>query len=204
MYAQRPDRVGNLDESGIQGQCRATRSFIKNGRSANRIDSGLTRDTETIVSTSFANGKRPPLLFSLKGQKTKERLLQHAPPGTAHVFMGEKAYQTQESWKATLEHLKKTIPGGVSPQNRFLLLVDGHASRVSVENVRMACGMGIDILVFPGHLTYYLQPEDQVFGAFKAVWRGAMASCLLRNKGKMMSRPMYLGKVCDAWVTTLT
>lgn len=72
-YRQRADRVGNLDESGFQSTVRPTKSFVKKGRrnGGKRLSSNDNRDTETLVSTSLANGGRPPPHVSFPGPRDK-------------------------------------------------------------------------------------------------------------------------------------
>lgn len=203
-YQNRADRVGNLDESGFQGTVRPTKSFSKKGTDAKRLTSSDNRETETLVSTSIANGHRPAPIFLFLGQGTKWNLLEYAPAGTGHEFMGESAYQTQASWPHILQHLKEQITGKVAPDNRFLLLVDGHISRITAGNLRLAKDMGFDILVFPGHLTHFLQPEDRVFGGLKKRIRTLASTYVLRLGGSKVNKTNLVKIICDAWKEVLT
>lgn len=91
-YRSRADRVGNLDESGFQGTVRPTKAFAMKGKRAQRLTSSDNRETETLVSTSVANGDRPPPIFLFLGQGTKWNIMEHAPEGSGHKFMGDSAY----------------------------------------------------------------------------------------------------------------
>ena len=61
----------------------------------------------------------------------------------------------------------KMVPGGVSPTNKFLLILDGHSSRIHPDCVDVAKELGFDLLLFPGALTHILPSMDDLFGALK-------------------------------------
>ena len=116
--------------------------------------------------------------------------------------MGKKAYQKQASWPRTLDDLKRKYK--TSTTNRFLLLVDGHVSGLSLENVEYAEKLGIDIIIFPGHLTHLIQPEDQVFGKFKQKLRTLNTAFVLRTKGATLTKHQFYGKCARAYEGALT
>ena len=60
---------------------------------------------------------------------------------------------TQEIFKELLVACAKMVPGGVSPTNKFLLILDGHSSRIHPDCVDVAKELGFDLLLFPGALT---------------------------------------------------
>ena len=202
-YAERPDRVANLDESGIQGQVSQVRGFALKGKRPKRLDNGLGKDTETIVSTACASGTRKPFLMLLLGDRVSSQSpMEHCGDGYSFVKMGKKAYQNQASWPRTLDDLKRKYK--TSTTNRFLLLVDGHVSRLSLENVEYAEKLGIDIIIFPGHLTHLIQPEDQVFGKFKQSLRTLNTAFVLRTKGATLTKHQFYGKCARAYEGALT
>lgn len=55
----------------------------------------------------------------------------------------------------------------MSPTHRFLLMVDGHSSRLHADCLAKAKEIGFDMIIFPGGMTAVLQIMDQVFGAIK-------------------------------------
>lgn len=69
-----------------------------------------------------------------------------------------------------LKWLATVIPGGVSPSNRFLLVLDGHASRLDPDALDVAIELGFVLLLFPGQCTHFLQPWDQLFGYMKGIY----------------------------------
>ena len=69
------------------------------------------------------------------------------------------------------------VPGGVSPELRLLLLVDGPASRSAPEAIEYARSVGVDMVLLPGALTHILQPMDALFGLVKRDYFAKMRRC---------------------------
>ena len=63
-----------------------------------------------------------------------------------------------------LHQLAMNIPGGVSQLNRFLLIADGHESRLNTSAINQARQLSFDVFLLPGNCTHFLQPWDQIFG----------------------------------------
>jgi hypothetical protein len=64
------------------------------------------------------------------------------------------------------------IPHCAKINGNKLLLMDGHASHISLEIVQLARENSIHFLIFPPHATHEIQPLDvAVFGPAKKAWR---------------------------------
>jgi hypothetical protein len=62
--------------------------------------------------------------------------------------------------------------GGISIENRHLLILDGHCSHVTLDVVQEARAMGLDLFTLPSHTSHALQPLDvSVFKPFKTFFR---------------------------------
>jgi len=76
-----------------------------------------------------------------------------------------------------LKWMQKTVMsempefGQLGPDNRILFILDGHSSRINIDAIKQAKELGIDILIFPGQCTHFLQPWDQIFAAFRKSYR---------------------------------
>lgn len=87
------------------------------------------------------------------------------------------AWMTKELFMNWIFHFVASILGGVSPENRHLLILDGHGSHMVVHTIEEANNFGIDLLTFPTHTTHRLQPLDvSMFGPFKNYFRVEQAS----------------------------
>jgi hypothetical protein len=70
--------------------------------------------------------------------------------------------------KEFLSFFKRSIPSGISPSNRHLLILDGHGSHVSLEAIEQVQQFGLDIITLPSHTSHVLQPLDvNYFKPFK-------------------------------------
>ena len=76
-----------------------------------------------------------------------------------------------ESWISHfLECLKKGP--GVNHNNRYLLILDGHNSHVTLEVVKISMDSSLDIVSLPSHTSHALQPLDVAyFKPFKIAFR---------------------------------
>ena len=72
-----------------------------------------------------------------------------------------------------------------SQDNSILLLVDNHASHVSLEAVRFCRANGIHVLTFPPHCSHRLQPLDvAVYGPMKSAYKRALHDHQMAHPGR--------------------
>ncbi|KAJ9514339.1 hypothetical protein QJQ45_012261 [Haematococcus lacustris] len=83
-----------------------------------------------------------------------------------------------------LDVMAKQIPGGVSPTNRALLVLDGHASRFSNDTKEAARVHGFDLVILPAQCTSFLQPWDQLFGSVKAQYQKLLGQAAFLADGE--------------------
>lgn len=69
----------------------------------------------------------------------------------------------------------------------FLLLLDNHASHLSIESLDYAKENGVTMVTFPPHCTHRLQPLDRsVHGPLKKYVNTACDDWVLQNTGEAM------------------
>jgi hypothetical protein len=79
--------------------------------------------------------------------------------------------------------------GTISPVHRYLLILDGHISHVSVEVVQDAKRTGLDLLTLPSHTLHALQPLDvSVFKPFKQFFHQYRDYWMSRNMNEAASK----------------
>ena len=84
---------------------------------------------------------------------------------------------TTDNFLSFLKHFKKYSKP--SETNKILLLLDNHASHISLENIDYCYNNFIAMLSFPPHCSHELQPLDKtVYGPFKAYFNQAAQSWL--------------------------
>jgi len=96
---------------------------------------------------------------------------------------------TKELFLNWLFHFTAFVPGGVSPENKHLMILDGHGSHMVVQAIEEANNLGINLLTLSTHTTHRLQPLDvSVFGHFKNYFRFKRASWMAKNLGAEVKR----------------
>ena len=86
--------------------------------------------------------------------------------------------------------------GGISLQQRHLLIVDGHNSHVTTEVIKKAMEVGLDLLILPAHISHRLQPLDiAIFAPYKRAFRYYKDAWMLQNLGCPATK-----KVLAMWV----
>jgi hypothetical protein len=79
--------------------------------------------------------------------------------------------------------------GGISIENRHLLILDGHCSHVTLDVVQEARAMGLDLFTLPSHTSHALQPLDvSVFKPFKTFFREYRDFWTSRNPNQAVSK----------------
>ena len=87
----------------------------------------------------------------------KEHFIRSAPPGskgTAH----RSGWMTDANFVKFLHHFVEHVKP--SKEDPVLLLLDNHASHLSIDVLHLAKDSEIDMLSFPPHCSHKLQPLD--------------------------------------------
>jgi hypothetical protein len=78
--------------------------------------------------------------------------------------------------------------GGISKENRHLLILDGHCNHVTLDVLQEARAVGLDLLTLPSHTSHALQPLDvSVFKPFKTYFRKYRNFWTSRNLNQVVS-----------------
>ena len=140
----------------------------KKGSRAVRFTCADNREWMTIMTCINAAGSHIPNLYIFK-RKTRPQIdyIRNCEAGAAMTYQ-ENGYMTSEIFLEWLDHFKNNVPGGMSKENKHLLILDGHASHVTNEAINFGRENGLDILTLPSHCSHELQPLDvAVFHPFK-------------------------------------
>lgn len=81
------------------------------------------------------------------------------------------------------------VLGGVLPENKHLIILDGDGSHMVLQTIEEANNFGIDLLTLSAHITHRLKPLDvSVFGSFKNYFWIERASWMAKNPGVEVNR----------------
>ena len=200
-----PDHIWNCDETGLQaGRNCGMRVIAKRGSRNVPNIFPKSREWITILCCVNAIGASIPGFYLFWGKNQLKNYIQNCEPG-ACMAAHPHAWMTKELFLNWLTHFSGSIPGGVSPENRHLLVLDGHGSHIAVQTIEEANNLGIDLLTLPAHTTHRLQPLDvSVFGPFKNYFRNEQASWMAKNPGVEFKRVELAELASKAFQRALT
>jgi hypothetical protein len=150
-----------------------------------------------MLSCINANGEAVPNFYIFKGKRMRRNFLQLANPDDT-MAMQPQAWMTTFLFDTWISHFIAALNkrGGVSPTNRHVLVLNGHNSHVTLDVVRKAATVGLDIVTLPSHTSHHLQPLDvAVFRPFKYAFRKLRNAWTLCHK----CRPAQKEDLCQ-WV----
>ncbi|KAH9314182.1 hypothetical protein KI387_022809 [Taxus chinensis] len=184
-----PDKIWNCDETGVQaGRNCGMRVIAKLGcRSVPHIMS-KSREWITILCCVNAARQSIPGFYLFKAKRQLKNYIAGCEPGACMAAQPH-AWMTKELFMNWLHHFARSVPGGVSPKNRHLLIFDGHGSHVALGTIQEARNLGIDLLTLPAHTSHKLQPLDvSVFSPFKNYFKTVRSRWMARNPGLEIRR----------------
>ena len=147
-----------------------------------------SREWITILCCVNAIGTSIPGFYLFKGKNQLKNYIHNCEPG-ACMAAHPHAWMTKELFLSWLFHFAASVPGGILPNNRHLLILDGHGSHMVVQTIDEANNLGIDLLTLPAHTTHRLQPLDvSVFGPFKNYFRSERVAWMAKNPGVEVKR----------------
>nr|CAD7431260.1 unnamed protein product [Timema monikensis] len=172
----RGDFIFNCDESGFPSDPSKLRALGEKGKPLSRVSGGSGKENTTVLACVSAAGVALPPLIVFKGAAVQARhISESAYPGTTYSatsngWMEEAAFF---NWMESLfiPKVQRLRTEKELPEQKAILLFDGHASHYSLRIVQAAVANNITLLKFPSHLTDRLQPLDKcVFGPIKTLW----------------------------------
>ncbi|CAB3236377.1 unnamed protein product [Arctia plantaginis] len=199
----KPERLYNMDESGIQLNNKPGKVIAKKGaKVVNSVTSAEKGETMTIVGCCNAIGNFLPPVLIIKGVNKKPEFQDGLPMGSK-VYMNKKSAYINASLfdKWLTEHF---IP--LKAHGKVLLILDGHSSHSSAPNMlQAAADNDIILLCLPSHTTSALQPLDRsVFGPFKTYFNQETNQFMRLNPNKKISRYNAGKLIRNAWIRAAT
>lgn len=167
-----PDRIYNLDETGVQ-LCPKTGVILapKNYPALYNIASGQEKQSITVLCNFSANGGivTPFIVYPL--QRISKEIVQSVPDDWG-IGRSDSGWMTGQTFLSYVKDIylpwlltnKITLP--------VLLLVDGHKSHINLELHEFCVQNRIILYCLYPNTTHILQPCDVgIFGPLKAAWK---------------------------------
>lgn len=199
----KPERLYNMDESGIQLNNKPGKVIAKKGaKVVNSVTSAEKGETMTIVGCCNAIGNFLPPVLIIKGVNKKPEFEEGLPMGSK-VYMNKKSAYINAVlfYKWLTEHF---IP--LKPHGKVLLILDGHSSHSTAPNMlQTAADNDIILLCLPSHTTSALQPLDRaVFGPLKTYFNQETNQFIRLNPNKKINRYNTGKLIRNAWIRAAT
>ncbi|KAI1004552.1 hypothetical protein K3495_g3665 [Podosphaera aphanis] len=193
IMAIRPCNRYIMDETGIL-EGRESNSLVLGSsecRSTLKKQPG-SRAWTSIIECILANGTAFPPLIIYKGINVQQQWF----PLDMTSYDSWKFTAIENGWitntTAIVEWLKEVflpLTAPVDPQEKRLLIVDGHGSHETTEFMFMCFQNNVKLLFLPSHTSHVLQSLDQsVFGPLKTAYRKQLGLVAEWNAGTVIGK----------------
>lgn len=186
-YRFPPDRLYNMDESGVQTVPNKLPKHVAptGKREVAKSVAAEQGQTVTVVCAMSAAGHHIPPFFIFKRKRLNLLLINNGPTG-CDMGVTDKGYMNNETFIEWLEHFKKfTHPTTDRP---ILLVLDNHISHISFQAVTWAKKNNIHLLTIPPHSSHKTQPLDRAFfRPFKAFYDDATDDWTATHPGQVLT-----------------
>ncbi|CAB1099762.1 unnamed protein product [Ectocarpus sp. CCAP 1310/34] len=192
----------SMDEA-FQGQ----RVYAERGQPVVPQMRSTSRENCTIVTTINAAGAvlAPTIIF--KGQRFNEDWIvdQDGPPGATYTCT-ESSFMCGDVFiKYIIDFHEQLRKRNLLDGKFHVLMLDGHASHVSLEIVELARSLNIHLVQLPSHMSHITQPLDVAgFGCFKNELTKAIQAFLATHGGALPRKRDMASVIGQAWSTSFT
>ena len=157
-----PSHIWNVDETGVcaaEGNL-SIKVIARKGSKAVRQSNVDNKEWMSIMACINTVGPYISNLYIFK-RKTKPLIdyICNCEVGAVMAYQ-QNGYMTIEIFLEWLLHFKNNVPGGITKENKHLLILDGHASHVTNEAIQFGIENSLDILILPSHCSHEMQPLD--------------------------------------------
>jgi hypothetical protein len=132
-------------------------------RSARRVHSIIPNQREwlSVLVCMNTTGLAIPSFYVFKEKYLRQNYIERCEPGTT-MAMQPRAWMTGYLFSAWISHFIECVQhtGGISVEQRHLLILDGHSSHMTLDIVWEARAAGLDLLTLPSHTSHAMQPLD--------------------------------------------
>ena len=180
-------QIYNLDETGVTTVQDPDKVVTVKG--TRRVSSATSAERGELVTAAYAvcaNGSVIPPMLIFPRKNYHDHFIRGGPEGC----IGKAAPTGWMNEKLFVEYLEEHFAKHTqcSPQNMVLLILDNHASHVSLAAIDKCRELGIVLLTIPPKTSHRLQPLDTaIFGPFKNAYNKAIDAWIRSNPGKRVT-----------------
>jgi hypothetical protein len=134
LHTYPPEQIWNCDETSTQAG-RTGGGIVIVRRGARRVHTIVPDQREWLSVLVCINtaGLAIPSFYVFKGKRFRQNYLERCEP-SATMSIQPRAWMTSYLFSAWISHFIKCVQGmgGISSENRHLLILDGHCSHVTL------------------------------------------------------------------------
>ncbi|XP_011696449.1 PREDICTED: uncharacterized protein LOC105455090 [Wasmannia auropunctata] len=177
--------VWNVDETGVTTVQKPGKILATKGEKQIGAVTSAERGTlVTMILAVSASGNSVPPLFIFPRKYFKPHFIADGPPGCIGTA-NPSGWVNDEAFLLFITHFVKHVK--CTPEKPILLLLDNHATHLSIAVIKYSKDNGIILLSFPPHTSHKLQPLDRsVYGPFKRYVNNATDGWMKSNPGITM------------------
>nr|XP_022297142.1 uncharacterized protein LOC111106665 [Crassostrea virginica] len=193
----KPQQIFNADETGFSTVHQTSKVVGRKGKKAiHAKTSGERGENITVLCCVNAEAHVLPPMVIFKGKRISQALMSNAPKNTLFAC-SKSSFIDGELFGMWFE---KIFLPNISPQRPVLLIVDGHASHITIHLLEAAKANDVEIFCLPPHTTHWTQPLDRgVFGPLKKAYYKHCESFLKQNPSRQISRYDFCGIFSNAY-----
>ena len=196
----KPMQIFNTDETGLSIVHKPGKVITELGRrNVWSITSAEKGKTHTILTCVSASGYALPPFMIYPRKRVTDNLKVGCFPGSV-FHCSDNGWVICPLFIEWFEFFLRTIPA----TRPVLLVLDGHASHVSIEVLEMARNNDIHMLCLPAHTTHLLQPLDGVFKSLKCHYYKVCKKYIVDHPGRVVTTDVIASLLASAWPQSVT
>jgi len=195
----RPDRLWNVDESGLQDHFVPDRVVAEAGKPCYQATAGERGATTTVVAAFNATGTYCKPLVIAKGKRMKPDWLDGLPADfSISLRVSDNGWINKDLFIVWAQLFIAQLPKDGLPH---ILFLDGHGSHVfNLEFINMMKKNNVHVWCFPAHTTHWVQPADRsFFRSLKHQWREDGLKVARQRAGTQLPKKEFLQLFATAW-----
>ena len=200
-----PQRIWNVDESGLTNLQRMTKAFCVKREASFQVTSQEKGQLTTVLGLVNAAGLVMPPLIIFAGKRMQPGWREHAPPDvpircTESGYINGKIFtEYMTTWLHWLEKMGRLEGGNI-------LLLDSHYSHVfNWDFLAMMDAHGVQVFGFHPHTTHCTQPLDShPFKALKGALHSGLRDWNRSHRGQKISKADFFKVLWPAWKQSMT
>ena len=186
-----PSRIYNVDETRVSTVQVCPKVFAKRGvKQVGAMTSGERGINVTMIAAVNAIGKSIPPMFIFPRVKYIQMTMMRGAPPRSIGAANPSGWSNERTFREFLDHF--IAHAHPSKDKQVVLLMDNHASHISIDAIGKAKENDIHLVTFHPHTTQKMQPLDRtVFSPFKTHYNNAVTNFMISSENVGKSITIY-------------